>query len=81
VVCFRAVERYSELSLDDAHPYFMENLARIASPSYVPTTDDILRCRIKTLGVHEVEFQANGLEFRLVDVGGQRTERRKWIHW
>ena len=46
----------------------------------MPTTQDILRCRIKTLGIHEIEFQCSGMDFQLVDVGGQRTERRKWIH-
>jgi hypothetical protein len=25
-------------------------------------------------------LQVNGLKFELVDVGGQRSERKKWIH-
>jgi hypothetical protein len=54
---------------------------RLADPEYVPSTDDILRCRVKTLGIHETHFHSpNALDFTLVDVGGQRTERRKWIH-
>jgi GTPase SAR1 family protein len=28
----------------------------------------------------ETEFEYNGMQFRLIDVGGQRTERKKWIH-
>lgn len=60
----------------------MEQIGRIASPDYVPSTDDILRCRVKTLGIVETRFHYKGAssDFTLVDVGGQRTERRKWIH-
>ena len=36
--------------------------------------------RVKTTGVSEIEFVANDTKFRLVDVGGQRNERRKWMH-
>ncbi len=60
----------------------MEQIGRIASPDYMPSTDDILRCRVKTLGIVETSFHYKGApsDFTLVDVGGQRTERRKWIH-
>lgn len=75
------MSRANETSIDDAHPYFMAQLSRLADPDYVPSTDDILRCRVKTLGIHETHFHSpNALDFILVDVGGQRTERRKWIH-
>lgn len=46
----------------------------------MPTTQDVLRSRIKTTGIVETEFVFGGLRFRMVDVGGQRNERRKWIH-
>lgn len=36
--------------------------------------------RIKTTGIKEVAFAYKGFTFRVVDVGGQRSERRKWIH-
>ena len=76
------MERANETAIDDSHPYFMDQIDRIADADYVPSTDDILRCRVKTLGIHETFFHSpNALDFCLVDVGGQRTERRKWIHW
>lgn len=47
---------------------------------YVPTVDDVLRTRVKTTGIVEMVFTFRDLRFRLVDVGGQRSERKKWIH-
>jgi hypothetical protein len=40
----------------------------------------VLRVRTKTTGVHELTFTLENIFFRVVDVGGQRSERRKWIH-
>eukprot|EP01102_Stenamoeba_stenopodia_P014914 TRINITY_DN5028_c0_g1_i1.p1 TRINITY_DN5028_c0_g1~~TRINITY_DN5028_c0_g1_i1.p1 ORF type:complete len:358 (+),score=91.20 TRINITY_DN5028_c0_g1_i1:180-1253(+) len=60
--------------------YFFENLTRILQANYTPTFEDTLRCRSKTSGIVEVNFQMNEVNVSLVDVGGQRTERRKWIH-
>jgi GTPase SAR1 family protein len=40
----------------------------------------VLRCRVKTTGIVETEFEYNGFKFKLFDVGGQRNERKKWIH-
>ncbi|KAK2819509.1 hypothetical protein Q7C36_021155 [Tachysurus vachellii] len=58
---------------------FFDNMTRIVSPDYVPTEMDVLRVRIRTTGVIETQFKVKHLVFRLYDVGGQRTERRKWI--
>lgn len=52
---------------------------RISAPDYVPTEEDILRERAKTTGISEILFTKGKLSFRLIDVGGQRSERRKWI--
>jgi guanine nucleotide-binding protein subunit alpha, other len=49
-------------------------------PDYTPSNDDILRCRLRTTGTHEAEFPVQGLTYKMVDVGGQRSERKKWIH-
>lgn len=35
---------------------------------------------MKTTGVSEVVFEINNVQFTVVDIGGQRSERRKWIH-
>ena len=58
----------------------MNQLDRIASPHYVPTQQDVLRTRVKTTGIIETQFTFKGLHFKMFDVGGQRSERKKWIH-
>ncbi|KAL1005500.1 hypothetical protein UPYG_G00059910 [Umbra pygmaea] len=74
-----AVRRGYEFELNDSALYFFENMGRIISPEYVPTETDVLRVRLRTTGVIETQFKVNHLLFRMYDVGGQRTERRKWI--
>lgn len=39
-----------------------------------------MRSRVKTVGIIEQKFKIDGNDFLIVDVGGQRNERRKWIH-
>ncbi|XP_031332939.1 G protein alpha q subunit isoform X3 [Photinus pyralis] len=53
---------------------------RVAAPDYLPTEQDILRVRVPTTGIIEYPFDLDEIRFRMVDVGGQRSERRKWIH-
>lgn len=52
---------------------------RIATDGYIPDEQDILRARATTTGVYETEFEVNNAHFRMVDVGGQRTERKKYV--
>jgi len=66
--------------LSDVVSYYFSESLRISEPSYVPTDQDILRTRSKTLGIVETRFEVDGHPFKIVDVGGQRSERRRWIH-
>jgi len=68
------------LQVQDSLKYFIENIDRIASPNYVPTTQDVLNARSRTTGIVEQKFLINQHPFLVVDVGGQRNERKKWIH-
>ncbi|KAG6740477.1 hypothetical protein POTOM_055928 [Populus tomentosa] len=78
--------RGNELQVPDCTPYFMENLQRLSDANYIPTKDDVLYARVRTTGVVEIQFspvgenKKSGEVYRLFDVGGQRNERRKWIH-
>lgn len=49
-------------------------------PDYLPTESDVLRARIKTTGIFETRFPMSQLMIHMFDVGGQRSERKKWIH-
>lgn len=46
----------------------------------MPDQQDVLRARVRSTGIEEAEFTFEDLAFRMLDVGGQRSERRKWIH-
>jgi len=72
--------RRSEFQLNDSAEFYFDNIERIANPDYLPTTDDVLRSRVRTTGIVQSEFIIKGIEFAMFDVGGQRNERRKWIH-
>lgn len=74
-----AAARGFEFELNDSALYFFENLSRIITPNYVPSEADVLRVRVRTSGIIETQFQVNDFVFRLYDVGGQRSERRKWL--
>jgi len=52
----------------------------MGAKDYVPTDQDILRSRVKTTGITEITFPVQDLIYKVFDVGGQRSERRKWIH-
>ncbi|KAK1884443.1 Guanine nucleotide-binding protein subunit alpha-14 [Dissostichus eleginoides] len=64
--------------------HYLTDLDRITNRSFIPDVQDILRVRVPTTGIIEYPFdishQFNKIIFRMVDVGGQRSERRKWIH-
>ncbi|KAI2797240.1 hypothetical protein RDWZM_010259 [Blomia tropicalis] len=75
--CFR---RSREYQLNDSAHYYLTSLDRICQVEYVPTQQDVLRTRVKTTGIMEINFKFRGLFFRIFDVGGQRSERKKWIH-
>lgn len=40
----------------------------------------MLHARLRTTGITETLFELGQLNFRMMDVGGQRSERKKWIH-
>jgi len=77
-----AWKRSNEFQLIDAAPYFFKELDRIAAagPGYVPTDDDILHARQMTTGIVEIEWEFEDWHFKMMDVGGQRNHRNKWIH-
>jgi len=59
---------------------FFTDIRRLWARDYIPTDQDILRARLRTTGISESTFDVGSLIYRMFDVGGQRSERKKWIH-
>ncbi|XP_040915030.1 guanine nucleotide-binding protein subunit alpha-11-like [Toxotes jaculatrix] len=76
----RCYDRRREFQLSDSAKYYLSDLDRITASFYIPTLQDILRVRVPTTGIIEYPFDLSKVIFRMVDVGGQRSERKKWIH-
>eukprot|EP00461_Guttulinopsis_vulgaris_P007340 UN07388 len=70
----------SEYQIYGCAKYFLDKIREVASPNYLPTHEDILQTRVRTTGIVENQFTIDGNKFSLYDVGGQRNERKKWIH-
>ena len=75
-----AYERRNEFQLNDSTEYFMSSIDRIFAKDYEPDDQDVLRTRVRTTGVVRIEFDFHATKFEMLDVGGQRSERKKWIH-
>jgi guanine nucleotide-binding protein G(i) subunit alpha len=74
------MDRSSEFYLMDSATYFFANIRRLSQPDYIPDEADVLRARTKTTGISETRFNMGQLSIHMFDVGGQRSERKKWIH-
>uniref|UniRef100_A0A914CDK2 G-protein alpha subunit n=1 Tax=Acrobeloides nanus TaxID=290746 RepID=A0A914CDK2_9BILA len=75
-----AIQRKDEYYLQESAQHFLDSIDRIYDPKYLPTQQDILLLRIATMGVIEVQFKMKNKLWRVFDVGGQRSQRKKWIH-
>ena len=58
----------------------MARVTQIFGEEYYPNHNDVLKTRIRTSGLIETKYNIHNVMFHIVDVGGQRNERRKWIH-
>ncbi|PPQ86411.1 hypothetical protein CVT25_003533 [Psilocybe cyanescens] len=80
------------LVLNDTAGFFLNDLDRVASRDYVVTDDDIMRARLRTVGIQEHRLifkqgpwdnpkagRESGWEWRIFDVGGCRTSRSAWL--
>jgi len=74
----------NQFQLIDQAKYFIDNAKRICGPNFIPSEDDVIHCRAKTAAIVELEIFIGGNTgptFRIIDVGGPRNERKKWIHF
>lgn len=73
-------ENRSKFQFPDSGPYFFGRMDDMIKEDYIPTQQDVLRSRVRTTGIVETSFEIEGNNFKMFDVGGQRNERKKWIH-
>ncbi|KAF8636295.1 hypothetical protein AX17_003649 [Amanita inopinata Kibby_2008] len=85
-VVVKDVLRKRKLCLEDSAGFFLEDVDRVATRDYEPTDDDILRARLRTVGVQEYKFRIEtnkasdkARDWILYDVGGARTVRHAWL--
>ena len=76
-ICY---SRSKEYQLNDSAGYYLNDIRRISDLYYCPTVLDVLKTRVRTIGIMETQFMYKHLLFRMVDVGGQRSERKKWLY-
>ncbi|KAF8208341.1 heterotrimeric G protein alpha subunit [Mycena galopus ATCC 62051] len=84
-----ALER-RKVRLADTAGFFLNDLERIATREYAATDDDIVRARLRTVGIQEYLLRiSDGFSllgggesywtWKLYDVGGCRTMRTAWL--
>lgn len=92
----KVMDHSSEFYLMDSASYFFSEAVRIGEQGYVPTETDVLRARQKSTDITETRFNMGSaivrasmfsqgfylheLRIHMFDVGGQRSQRKKWIH-
>eukprot|EP01126_Amoeba_proteus_P056196 TRINITY_DN703_c0_g1_i10.p1 TRINITY_DN703_c0_g1~~TRINITY_DN703_c0_g1_i10.p1 ORF type:complete len:166 (+),score=34.63 TRINITY_DN703_c0_g1_i10:342-839(+) len=80
---FKDVYRLWRSKFPSSTEYLLNNLSRFVDPNYEVTDDDILNVRIKTSGIHNYLIPIvpeSNESWNFIDLGGQKNERRKWIH-
>ncbi|KAG2340930.1 G-alpha-domain-containing protein [Suillus weaverae] len=82
----REVLRRRKIRLEESSGFFLNDLDRVTALNYTPNDDDVLRARLKTVGVSEyrcemeaVAGRESGTEWRIVDVGGSRSQVPTWV--
>lgn len=70
----------AKFQLTDSAAYFFDQVGVVSASGYIPSEQDVLRSRVRTTGIVENCFEIEGNQFKMFDVGGQRNERKKWIH-
>ncbi|ERF77192.1 hypothetical protein EPUS_06472 [Endocarpon pusillum Z07020] len=81
-----ALKQRNQHHAGDNLDFFLDSIARLFSPGYLPSDEDILRSQVSTQGVTETIFtaekgsQGDILKLDVYDIGGSRPCRKKWKH-
>lgn len=72
--------RRAEFQIVESIKFYFNDLDRIMADDYLASQQDLLYARVRTSGIVEEKYKIDGATFVMYDVGGQRNERKKWIH-
>ncbi|KAJ7483247.1 guanine nucleotide binding protein, alpha subunit [Mycena latifolia] len=75
--------REKQLRLEESSGFYLDEIPRITAKKYIPTDADVLKARMKTMGVVEHTFSISsssnrGAQWKIYDVGGSRNQRAAW---
>eukprot|EP00600_Ochromonadales_sp_CCMP1393_P000181 CAMPEP_0174984808 /NCGR_PEP_ID=MMETSP0004_2-20121128/17952_1 /TAXON_ID=420556 /ORGANISM="Ochromonas sp., Strain CCMP1393" /LENGTH=349 /DNA_ID=CAMNT_0016237307 /DNA_START=106 /DNA_END=1155 /DNA_ORIENTATION=+ len=73
-------DRRAEYQIIESVQYYFNKIDQIKMPDYIPDKDDIVYSRVRTSGIVTERYVIDNTTFEMYDVGGQRNERKKWIH-
>lgn len=76
----REMLRRRKVRMEEEPGFFLNDIERIATRDYEPSDNDVIRARLRTLGVQEYSFwvEQTGHEWLMYDVGGTRSSRAHW---
>ena len=81
----RGVLARRRVRMEESAGFYLNDVERITALRYIPTDEDVLRARLKTVGVVEHSFWVKqggagreSVEWRIYDVGGSRNQRQAW---
>ena len=60
-------------------PYFFEQIHKLAEEEYIPTEEDLLKCRDRTTGVFYENLLFEGHQFQLFDVV-KKKKKESFLH-
>ncbi|KAI9463919.1 guanine nucleotide binding protein, alpha subunit [Russula earlei] len=71
----RDMLRRKKIRMEEEPGFFLNDIDRIAARDYEPSDNDVIRARLRTLGVQEYNFwvEQAGHEWLMYDVGGTRS--------
>ena len=64
----------------DNMDYIFDRVQEIMSKDYVPSREDFLKCRVRTTGIVQHQYETQGQRFILYEFGQRRNERATWLH-
>jgi GTPase SAR1 family protein len=70
----------AKAQIGDSCAHFLDKIVDVSDEKFLPSDEDLLHVRVRTTGSVQSYFDLKDLKISVMDTGGQRNERKKWIH-